>query len=187
LKLKKFFIFVSIIFFLVIAVFTLRTQFYQIGSKKKLIDQYKRELDAIGQTALKSQDVPISAILIYNFEIIGRGHNTVIRDSEAGGHAIINAISDAIKNIGLETFNYLSRDSIKIITTYEPCEMCKGAMIEYRIKQIEFLKPKPLTYWLENQYSELGYEYSKKKLEGSELQDSLFRLHPAYIELMPDY
>ncbi len=184
---KKFSLFLSIILFLIISVFALRSQFYQVSSKKKLIDQYKRELDAIGQTALKSKDIPISAILIYNFEIIGRGHTTVVRDSEAGGHAIINAISDAIKNVGLETFNHLSRDSMKIVTTYEPCEMCKGALIEYRIKTLEFLKPKPLTYWLEKQYNDLGYEFSKKKLEGSELQDSLLRLLPSHTDEMANY
>ena len=187
MKLKKFFLFLSILLFLIVSVFALRTQFYQVSSKKQLIGQYKRELDAIGQIALKSEDIPISAILIYNFEIIGRGHNTVVRDSEAGGHAIINAISDAIKNVGLGTFNALNHDSMKIVTTYEPCEMCKGALMEYKIKSIEFLKPKPLTYWLEKQYNELNYEFSKRKLEGSELQDSLFRLHPSRLELMPDY
>jgi hypothetical protein len=65
--------------------------------------------------------------------------------------------------------------------------MCKGALMEYKIKSIEFLKPKPLTYWLEKQYNEIGYEISKKKLEGSDLQDSLFRMHPSSMEIMPDY
>ena len=183
----KFTLFLSIALFLIVSAFALRTQFYQVSSKKQIIVQYKRELDAIGQSALKSNDMPISAILIYNYEIIGRGHNTVVRDSDAGGHAIINAITDAIKNVGLETFNCLNRDSMKIVTTYEPCEMCKGALIEYRIKNLEFLKPKPLTYWLEKQYNDLGYEFSKKKLEGSDLQDSLFGLQPSRNEVMPDY
>jgi tRNA(Arg) A34 adenosine deaminase TadA len=187
MKFKKFTLYLSIILFLIVGVFTLRTQIYQVSSKKQLIPQYRRELDAIGQAALKSEDVPISAILIHNFQIIGRGHNTVVRDSEAGGHAIINAVSDAIKNVGLEAFNKLKRDSMKIVTTYEPCEMCKGAMIEYKIKSIEFLKPKSLSYWLENQYNDFNYEFSKKKLEGSSLQDSLFKLHPSSMDLMLDY
>lgn len=187
MKLKRFTLILSIILFLIVTAFALKTQFYQVSSKKQLISQYKRELDAIGQAALKSEDMPISAILIHNFEIVGRGHNTVIRDSEAGGHAILNAISDAIKNIGLENFLKLNGESMKIVTTYEPCEMCKGALIEYKIKSIEFLKPKPLTYWLEKQYNELNYEFSKKKLDGSSLQDSLFSLHPSHFEIMPDF
>jgi len=187
LKLKKFAIILSALLILLIGAFTFRTQFYQISSNKKLISQYKRELDGIGQAALKSRDIPISAILIYNFEVIGRGHNTIIRDSDAGGHAIINAISDAIKNVGFDKFNILSRDSMKIVTTYEPCEMCKGALIEYKIKTIEFLKQKSFSYWLEQQYNDINYEFSKRKLEGSNLQDSLFQLHPAYMQLIKDY
>ena len=64
-----------------------RSQFYRVSSNKKLIDQYKRELNGLGQSTLSSQDIPISAIIIYNYEVLGRGYNTVIRDSDAGGHA----------------------------------------------------------------------------------------------------
>jgi len=186
LKLKRFTLILSIILFLIISVFALRTQFYKVSSNKSLILPYKKELDAIGQSALRSQDLPISAILIYNYEIIGRGHNTVVRDSEAGGHAIINSISDAIKNVGLQKFISLDRDSMKVVTTYEPCEMCKGALMEYKIESLEFLKPKPFSYWLEKHYSDIGYELSKRKLEGSNLQDSLFGLAPASLKLIPD-
>ena len=176
MKLKKAAIIVSVFLLLVIVIFSFRSQFYEVSSKKGLIKEYRIELDGIAQKALKSKDLPISAILIYNFNIIGRGHNTVVRDSDAGGHAILNAITDAIKNVGLDTFNHLSRDSMKIITTYEPCEMCKGAMIEYGIRKVEFLKSKPTSYWFDQQYHELSYEWIKRKLNAEELQDSLFRL-----------
>lgn len=187
MKLKKVTLIISITFLLlIIGFFSLRTQFYQVSSSKKLITPYQRELNAIGQSALRSQDMPISAILIYNYEIIGRGHNTVVRDSEAGGHAIINSISDAIKNVGLQNFVNLDRDSLKIITTYEPCEMCKGALMEYKINSIEFLKPKPFSYWIDKQFNDIGYELSKRKLEGSNLQDSLFSLAPASLRIFTD-
>jgi tRNA(Arg) A34 adenosine deaminase TadA len=187
LKLKKLGIFFSIILILFLTIFSLRTQYYKITSEKRLINRYRQELDGLGQHALKSQDMPISAILIYNYEILGRGYNTVLRDHNVGGHAVINSISNAIEEVGLNTFMNLSRDSMKIITTYEPCEMCKGAMLEYKITSVEFLKSKSLSYWLDEHYRELGYEFSKRKLEGEELQDSLFRLHPAYQEVLPDY
>lgn len=180
-------IFFSIILILVLVIIFLRTQYYNISSQNRLINQYKRELDGLGQLALKSRDMPISSILIYNYKILGRGYNTVLRDNDAGGHAVINSINSAIEEVGLNTFMKLSRDSIKIITTYEPCEMCKGAMLEYKIKSVEFLKSKPLSYWLNEHYEDLGYELSKRKLDGEELQDSLFRLHPAYQQVLPDY
>lgn len=185
---KKFFIIFSIVLTLLIVVVILQTQFYHVSSSKKLIDQYKRELNGLGQQALVSQDMPISAIMIYNFEVLGRGHNTVKRDSDAGGHAVINAISDAIQNIGLNEFQRLSRDSLKIITTYEPCLMCRGALIEYDIKAVEFLKSKPFKYWFNNEFSVLSYELTKKKLGGSNLQDSLFKLTPMRGQVfIPDF
>lgn len=185
--LKKIAIFVSLFLIFIIVIFSFRSQFYKVSSKKALIKEYRIELDGIAQKAIKSKDLPISAILIYNFNIIGRGHNTVVRDSDASGHAIINAITDAIKNVGLETFNRLSRDSMKIITTYEPCEMCKGALIEYRISNIEFLKSKPSSYWFDQQYHELSYELTKRKLDAEELQDSLFRLGTVNTDAIVDY
>jgi tRNA(Arg) A34 adenosine deaminase TadA len=165
-----------------------RSQFYRVSSNKKLIDQYKRELSGLGQSTLSSQDIPISAIIIYNYNIIGRGFNTVVKDSDAGGHAVINAISDAIKNVGgMEIFMALNRDSLKLITTYEPCPMCKGALYEYKIKELEFLKSKSVSYWLNESYSDFIYEMNKRKLDNSELQDSLFKLHPTYQQVLPDF
>ena len=187
LKLKKVAVFVSIFLLLIIVIYSFRSQFYQVSSKKELIKPYRLELDGNAQMALKSKDLPISAILIYNFKIIGRGHNTVVRDSDAGGHAIINAITDAIKNVGLETFNHLNRDSMKIITTFEPCEMCKGAMIEYGISKVEFLKSKPPSYWFDQQFHELSYEWTKRKLNAEELQDSLFRLGAVSSDELANY
>ena len=184
---KRFFAVLSIVRLVIICIIVFRSQFYRISSNKKLIDQYKRELSGLGLATLKSQDIPISAIIIYNYNVIGRGFNTVARDSDAGGHAVINAISDAIKNVGLENFINLDRDSLKLITTYEPCAMCKGALYEYKIDKVEFLKSKALSHWLEDSYTDFIYELNKRRLDNSEIQDSLFRLHPAYKQEMPDY
>jgi tRNA(Arg) A34 adenosine deaminase TadA len=185
--LKKFFILFSIVLLFLIGIIIFRSQFFRISANKALIDQYKRELSGLGQAPLKSWDMPISAIIIYNYNVIGRGFNTVVRDSNAGGHAVINAISDAIRNVGLETFMILNRDSLKLITTYEPCPMCKGALYEYKIEDLEFLKSKSLSFWLNESYSDFIYEMKKRKLDNSEIQDSLFKLHPAYKQELPDF
>ena len=175
-----------LLFFIWIIIF--RSQFYRISANKILIDQYKRELSGLGQTTLKSQDIPISAIIVYNYNVIGRGYNTVLRDADAGGHAVINSISDAIRNVGgMEIFMNLDRDSLKLITTYEPCPMCKGALYEYKIEELEFLKSKSLSYWLDESHSDFIYELRKRKLDNTDLQDSLYRLHPAYQQVQPDF
>ncbi|MEW5797819.1 MAG: nucleoside deaminase [Bacteroidota bacterium] len=137
-------------------------------------------LVTLGDSALQHLDVPVSSILVYNDTIIGTGYNTVIAHGDAGGHAEINAISSALKALGKERFNSLDRKNLVLITTFEPCLMCRGAVIEYNIRNVVFLKQKSLSHWLLKQYQELRYEVTKKQGEPESLQDSLFMKHPRY-------
>ena len=131
-----------------------------------------------GVAALQSRDVPVGSILLFGDEVIGVGHNTVYRDSNAGGHAEINAISDAMRKIGIERFVHLNRDSLLLITTYEPCLMCRGAILEWNIRHVEFLKGKDLLHWLREDYRTLRYQWLRTKRAPGEMQDTLFRMHP---------
>jgi len=149
-------------------------------SRVALPASQRQELVQLAKEALKTRDVPVSALLLYEDKIIGRGYNTVLRDSNAGGHAEINALSDAIRHMGVEHFDQLNRDSLLLITTFEPCMMCRGAIIENRIKHVEFIQQKELSHWIKNTFKSLRYELIKKKSSESSLQDSLFRLHPGY-------
>lgn len=131
-------------------------------------------------TSLKTLDVPVGSVLIYNGYIIGEGFNTVLRDTNTGGHAEINALNNAIKKLGFTAFNKLNRDSLFLITTYEPCMMCRGAIIEYNIRHVLFLKDKGLLHWLKNDAKQFRYEWYKTQTVGEFSQDSLFMLHPRY-------
>lgn len=168
------------ILLIVAAAFVFGTQYYLLGSEKPISTRLHLELKTLGLQALKSKDVPIAAVLLYDDKIIGTGFNTVVRDSNAGGHAEINAISNAIKNSGLIVFASYDRKKLKIVSTFEPCPMCKGAIQEYGIKKIEFLKEKPFIQNLKTSFGGLFYELNKSKSVGGGLQDSLFRLHPNY-------
>jgi len=122
----------------IISIFLLlifQSQFYGFKTAVKIPDHIKKELFQLGEKALQSKDVPIASVLTYEGKIIGRGYNTVKRDSNIGGHAEINAISDAYKRYG-ERFSKLDRDKLVLYSTFEPCEMCKGAMIHYNIKKM---------------------------------------------------
>ena len=130
--------------------------------------------------ALKSEDVPVGALLLYNDTILSTGYNTVLRDSNAGGHAEINAISNAVRQIGFSSFSKLDRKKLILVSTFEPCMMCRGAIIEYNIRHVYFLKGKGLFHWLKNDAKQLRYEWNTSQAEGKELQDSLFLLHPKY-------
>ena len=77
---------------------------------------------------LQSLDVPVGAMLIYNDTILSVGHNSVLLDSNVAGHAEINAINNAIRKTGFVNFSRLDRDKLILVSTFEPCMMCRGAM-----------------------------------------------------------
>ena len=161
--------------------FFLQSNIYLLKKEAPIQSAQRKLLVTLAIEALKTKEVPVSSILTFNGKIIGKGYNTVLKDTNVGGHAEINAISDAIKNIGFQNFNQLNRDSLKLITTYEPCMMCKGAIIENRITTIEFIKEKELLHWVKNNLKALRYEIRKQKINENSLQDSLFLLHPNYV------
>lgn len=78
-------------------------------------------------------EVPVGAIIVRNNEIIGKGYNQVITNSDASAHAEIQAIRDAGKAIK----NYRIIDTT-LYVTLEPCMMCVGAMVHARIGKIVF-------------------------------------------------
>jgi len=173
------------IFFLVLLlvaclIFFFKPLLYHFHSKKNLSSDQLNYLVKNASSSLASNDVPVGAMILYEDTILSVGYNTVYRDSNAGGHAEINAISNAIHKIGFENFSGLDRKKLFIVSTFEPCMMCKGAILEYNIRNIIFLKGKGLFHWLKEDMKQVRYEWNKSKTDGSELQDSLFRMHPKY-------
>ena len=134
----------------------------------------------LGDSAIASRDVPISAVIILGDKVVGEGYNTVVRDGNAAGHAEINALSNAIRKIGLKNFMKLNRDSLELISTYEPCPMCRAAMALYQIKKVEFLKRKSFTYYIREEIGSMIYRLREREVGPDSLQDFLFRQHPDY-------
>lgn len=170
----------SLFFFLFFVAIVFQSKFYRLHSSADIYNTEEEELVALASAALKTLDVPVGSLVVYDGKIIGRGFNTVNRDINLAGHAEINALNDAVKSRGLKQFNALDRDKLVLISTFEPCEMCKGAMIHYDVKKVIFLKEKPLTHWWKKQYKSIRYEWKKKNADGAQIQDSLFHLHPDY-------
>jgi tRNA(Arg) A34 adenosine deaminase TadA len=153
--------------------FTLKVQYF--WSNVDLSVGAESILEREGRIAFKGGDVPVAAVLWFGDSLIGKGSNTVNRLLEAEGHAEINAISDALKKIGMDKFKRLSRDSLLLITTFEPCGMCRGAIVEYNIQRVVFIKEKNLGYLLRNEFwREWKYYFQRRKAD-SDLQDRLFR------------
>jgi tRNA(Arg) A34 adenosine deaminase TadA len=156
------------------------SKLYLIRRAVKLSDQHMARLLTLAKQSLESLDVPIGALLIYQNEIIGEGYNTVLRTSDAGGHAEINAISNAIQRMGMEQFSALDRASLFLVTTFEPCLMCTGAFMNYNIRNVYFLKEKDTLYLMKDAMRFIRYYFQRRDMNHAGEQDVLFEQHPQY-------
>ena len=93
---------------------------------------------AEAHAAESSGEVPVGAILTHAGEIIGRGQNRVLRDSDPTAHAEIVALREA----GQHLRNYRLEDCT-LYVTLEPCAMCAGAILHARIARLVFGAPDP--------------------------------------------
>ena len=177
---KKTFILIFIATALLLFIFLIKSEIFKIKSKTEITDKQKIELYDLALQAKENGDLPISALLLNSNEVIGKGFNTVVRDSDITGHAEINALRDAINKIGLDKFIKIDKSEMIIISTLEPCEMCKGVILHYKIKNIQFIKDKSLFSGLYGNYNEFRYQLNKQQISSPMLLDSLSKLHPDY-------
>lgn len=165
---------------LLVLLFIFKSGLYIFSSEGNLSQLQRDVLLRTAAHSLETQDVPVGAIILCNDTLLSIGYNTVIKDSDVAGHAEINAINNAIRQIGFSKFSKLDRSHLILVSTFEPCMMCMGAITEYNIRHTFFMKGKGLWHWLKNDARQLRYELSKKKCSGDFAQDSLFMLHPKY-------
>ena len=95
--------------------------------------KFMKEALALADEAKMMGEVPVGAVIVKDGQIIGRGKNTRETKNSPIGHAEIEAIIDASKNIGAWRL-----DGCTMYVTLEPCAMCMGACINARIKEIVF-------------------------------------------------
>ena len=76
---------------------------------------------------------PFGTVIVKDGEIVGRGHNCVLRDNDATCHGEIAAIRDAGKRLG--TFDL---SGCELYTTGEPCPMCLCATLWANISQVYY-------------------------------------------------
>ena len=94
---------------------------------------YMREALAEAEKAYALGEVPIGAVVVLDGEIIGRGHNQreLLRDSTA--HAEVLALREAARRMGDWRLN-----GTVVYSTIEPCPMCAGAMVQFRVKTLVY-------------------------------------------------
>jgi tRNA(Arg) A34 adenosine deaminase TadA len=172
---RNIFLFLSIVLFIGFLSYIFSPVCNKIKPTVKITKVQKDSLIQLASRALSNGDLPIAAILLYNGKIIGEGFNTVQKDTNADGHAEINAIKSAFKAFGYSGFKKLNRDSLVLISTYEPCIMCKGVICNYDIKNVFFLKSKGFGNWMKNERKIHSYDWNCKRTGDDNIHDSLFK------------
>ncbi len=90
------------------------------------------------QKAYKIKEIPVGAVIVDSLgNILGKGYNRKEKDNITVSHAEINAITKANRKI-----NNWRLNDCTLYVTLEPCEMCKRAIEEARIKKVVFAASK---------------------------------------------
>ena len=83
--------------------------------------------------AFEKEEVPVGAVVVFQGQIIGRGHNQVELLQDATAHAemlAIGAAAEALSNWRLE--------NCTLYSTLEPCMMCAGALYVSRVQRLVY-------------------------------------------------
>ena len=96
-------------------------------------ERFMRAALAEAKVAASANEVPVGAVVVKGREIIGRGLNRPVQNSDPTAHAEIMAIRAAAaseKNYRL--------NGATVYATLEPCAMCMGAMLNARVSRVVF-------------------------------------------------
>ena len=95
--------------------------------------KFMDEALALAAEAAAEGEVPVGCVIVRNGEIVGRGRNRRETKKTALGHAEIEAIYEANRNLG----GWRLWDCT-LYVTLEPCPMCAGAIVNARIPRVVF-------------------------------------------------
>ena len=96
-------------------------------------EQYMNLALLEARKAIEENEVPVGAIVVFDGNIVGKGHNGREAKLDISSHAEIEAIKDAEKNLGKWDLS-----GCTLYVTVEPCLMCSGAILQSNISRLVF-------------------------------------------------
>lgn len=99
-------------------------------------ERYMQEAINEAKKAKDLNEVPIGAVIVYENEIIARGHNLRETSQQTLSHAELVAIEEANQKTGSWRL-----EDCTLYVTLEPCPMCAGAIMQSRIKRVVYGAP----------------------------------------------
>ena len=95
--------------------------------------KFMEEALASAKEAAAEGEVPVGCVITLGDRIVGRGRNRRETAKTALGHAEIEAIADACRNLGGWRLWECT-----LYVTLEPCPMCAGAIVNARIPRVVY-------------------------------------------------
>jgi tRNA(adenine34) deaminase len=80
-----------------------------------------------------------AAVAVVHDAMVARAHDRVVESSDPTAHAVIVAIREAARKLGIAEL----RDAT-IFATVEPCAMCVGALLECDVEALVYAVPNPI-------------------------------------------
>ncbi len=94
---------------------------------------YMREALREANKAYAIGEVPVGAVVVIAGEIVSRGHNLRESLNDATAHAEIVAMRAAAAQVGDWRLGEAT-----LYSTVEPCVMCAGAIVQFRVKTLVY-------------------------------------------------
>ena len=94
---------------------------------------YMQQALDLAREAARDGEVPVGCVIVRDDRIVGRGKNHRETEKTALGHAEIQAIDQACRQLG----GWRLWDCTMYVTL-EPCAMCAGAILNARIRRVVF-------------------------------------------------
>lgn len=112
-------------------------------------------IEAIKQAknAYNIDEVPVGAVIVKDNKIISKGYNKIETTNDSTNHAEIIAIKKASKKI-----NNWRLNECELYVTLEPCDMCKGAIQNSRIKNVYYLISKENKYNIKTNFEKICFK-----------------------------
>ncbi len=102
-------------------------------AKTVLKTEFMREALLEAQKAFSEGEVPVGAVVVRGGEIVARAHNLVERSGDASAHAELLALRNAAAALGKRRLT-----DCDLYVTLEPCPMCMGAILNFRVGALAF-------------------------------------------------
>ena len=100
--------------------------------KEQELEQFMRLAIEEAKVALSEEEVPVGAVVVKDGSVISRAHNRCRAMRDMSAHAEFLAMKEAAGMLGGRLTDCV------LFVTLEPCAMCAGAALNYRLPDLVY-------------------------------------------------